>query len=275
MPEERMRADNRLEVRGLTAGYGGRKVLCGLDLCAQPGEATALLGLNGSGKSTLLRAVMGFVPAQGSVSLGGEDLLRLDERRRALALAYIPQRTHADPGLTALETVLMGANARTPLLGGYTRAQRAQAALCLKQAGADAHADTLLGELSEGQRQTVILARALMQQPRAFLLDEPDSALDLPRRYAVLRLVRRMAAENGCAALIALHDPALALNVCDRVLAIRDGRIAFAAEMRRAGREEIERGMRLLYGAVRVVRDGGAYAVLEDGDTLHSPDSLV
>ena len=265
---------NALEIRGLHAGYGHQEILRGLDLTARGGELTALLGRNGSGKSTLLRAAAGLLPAGGDVRLGGEDALGGGERMRAKRIAYIPQRPRLDPGETALEAVLMGANARTPLLGGYTRAQRAQAADCLARVGAAAFAQRLTGELSEGQRQLVVFARALMQRPRAMLLDEMDSALDLPRRYEILRLVRQTAEETGCAALCALHDPQLALCVCDRVLLLMDGRIAGEMDMAAADEETATRALSMLYGGVRAARMDGAWAVLPL-EALQRPISLV
>ena len=190
-----MAADLILEE--LRAGYGGREVLRGVSLTARAGEVTALLGLNGSGKTTLLRAVLGAVPASGRALLGEADLLALDARRRARLLSYIPQRSRADDGLTALEAVLMGANAETPLLMGYGAARRTRALSCLERLGAAQWADVPLGELSEGQRRTVILARALMQRAQVCLLDEPDGALDLPRRRGALEAARSMARGEG------------------------------------------------------------------------------
>ena len=200
-----------LEVKALRAGYRGRQVLRGATLHVRPGELCALLGENGSGKSTLLRALCALVPAQYEVcSLEGRDLPGMSARQRALCAAYIPQRCAIDGGLTAEEVVLMGANARTPLLSGYAPAQREEARGCLARVGAQALVGRLMGTLSEGQRQLVVLARALMQRPRLFLLDEPDSALDLSRRYAMMDALRA-AMGADCGALAVLHDAQLAL----------------------------------------------------------------
>lgn len=251
------------EIERLCAGYGGRDVLRGVSLSLEAGETAALLGLNGSGKSTLLRAAAGLLrPGAGRVSLEGEDMLRANERSRALRCAYIPQRSRMDDGLTALEVTLMGANARTPLMGSYSRVQKRQALSCLAQLGAQEWADRQVGTLSQGQRQLVIFARAMMQRPKLLLLDEPDSALDLPRRADMMAHVDAMARENGCAALIALHDPALALNSCDRVLILMDGVIACGLDMRTAGDAEIAEAMRRLYGAAAVGRIGTQWAVV-------------
>lgn len=250
------------EMENLRAGYGGRDVLCGVNLSLEAGETAALLGLNGSGKSTLLRAAMGLLrSAAGAVRLEGEDMLAADERRRALRCAYIPQRSRVDDGLTALEVALMGANARTPLMMSYSRAQKEQALACLMQMGAEEWAERRMGTLSQGQRQLVVFARAMMQQPRLLLLDEPDSALDLPRRGNMMARVQAMADESGCAALIALHDPTLALNGCDRVMILMEGRIACVLDMHTADEDEIAGAMRRLYGDVAVGRIGERWAI--------------
>lgn len=251
-----------LIIRELRAGYGGGEVLRGVTMTARAGEVTALLGLNGSGKTTLLRAAAGLLPARGRVLLGEDDVLALSARRRARRLAYIPQRSRADGGLTALETVLMGANAETPLLLGYGAARRARALDCLARLGAQDWADAPIGRLSEGQRRTVILARALMQRAQACLLDEPDGALDMPRRRTALEAARRMAREEGCAVLCALHDASLALSMCDRVLALCGGRVAWALDMRTADAQEVEAAMRALYGDVEVLRGAHGWAVM-------------
>ena len=137
-----------LEVKALRAGYLGRQVLRGASLHVRPGELCALLGENGSGKSTLLRALCALVPAQYEVcSLEGRDLPGMSARQRALCAAYIPQRCAIDGGLMAEEVVLMGANARTPLLSGYAPAQREEARGCLARVGAQALAGRLMGTL--------------------------------------------------------------------------------------------------------------------------------
>lgn len=254
-----------LEIRSLRAGYRGRQVLRGATLHVRPGELCALLGENGSGKSTLLRALCALVPAQYErCSLEGRDLPGMRARERARCVAYIPQRCAVDGGLTAEEVVLMGANARTPLLSGYAQAQREEARGCLLRVGAQALAGQLFGTLSEGQRQLVVLARALMQWPRLFLLDEPDSALDLSRRYAVMDALRA-AMGASCGALAVLHDAQLALSRCDRVFILKNGEIACDLDMRTADGAQVGAAMALLGDGTRAVRVDGEWAVLGKG----------
>ena len=130
--------------------------------------------------------------------------------------------------------------------------------------GAEELALCRMGALSEGQKQLVVFARALMQQPRAYLLDEPDGALDWPHRFAMMRHVRELAA-HGCLALVVLHDPALALNLCDRVLVLQEGRVTKTLDLQKADDAHIEEAMRALYGEVSLVRGRGGLALLPDG----------
>lgn len=255
--------DEILTVRGVCAGYGARRVLEDIGLSVGEGEVCALLGLNGSGKSTLLRVLLGLLPAQaGEISVCGGNMRRAAPQKVARLVAYLPQRSRADDGMTALEIVLMGANAVTPLIMPYSAVQREKARMCLERMGAGEWADRRMGELSQGQRQSVLLARALMQSPRLLLLDEPDAALDLPRRWQMLRTVSALVKEERCAALCALHDASLALSVCDSVAVLSGGRIVCRLDMARAGEDEIRAAMCALYGDVTVIRRGGRWAVL-------------
>ena len=252
-----------LSVRGVCAGYGARRVLEDVGLSVGEGEVCALLGLNGSGKSTLLRVLLGLLPVQtGEISVCGGNMRRAAPQKVARLAAYLPQRSRADDGMTALEIVLMGANAVTPLIMPYSAVQREKARMCLERMGAGEWADRRMGELSQGQKQSVLLARALMQSPKLLLLDEPDAALDLPRRWQMLRTVSTLAKEERCAALCALHDASLALSVCDSVAVLSGGRIVCRLDMARAGEDEVRAAMCALYGDVTVIRMDGRWAVL-------------
>lgn len=255
--------DEILTVRGVCAGYGARRVLEDVGLSVGEGEVCALLGLNGSGKSTLLRVLLGLLPVQtGEISVCGGNMRRAAPPKVARLAAYLPQRSRADDGMTALEIVLMGANAVTPLIMPYSAVQREKARMCLERMGAGEWADRRMGELSQGQKQSVLLARALMQSPKLLLLDEPDAALDLPRRWQMLRTVSALAKEERCAALCALHDASLALSVCDSVAVLSGGRIVCRLDMARAGEDEVRAAMCALYGDVTVIRRDGRWAVL-------------
>lgn len=254
------------EIRDLHAGYGGKEIISGLSLSVAPGETAALLGLNGSGKSTLLRAALGLVPhASGRVLAGGGEISRLNAKERAKRIAYVPQRSLGDEGMTALEAVLLGANAHMPLLGGYSAAQRAQALACLEQLGEGDLAQRTLRTLSQGQRRLTVFARAMMQSPQVYLMDEPDGALDLQRRWSILAQIRQMTEGKERCALVALHDASAALSCCDRVMILSGGAIACALDMRETNEDEVLAAMRLLYGGVSVMHNAHGWAVVPKG----------
>ena len=182
-----------LEVRGLTAGYGGRQGVRSASFAAEAGELTGLLGANGSGKTTLLKALCGILPHAGSCFVAGQRLEGLGPRQLARVCGYIPQRSGIGVDLTAREVVLMGFNPRLGLLERPGAAMRAEADRALAAAGLAGREEENYQTFSEGEKQLCILARALAGGGRLLLLDEPESALDFRRRYRALALL----AERG------------------------------------------------------------------------------
>lgn len=243
-----------LELRGVTSGYGGRAVVRDVSFQVRPGELCVLLGLNGSGKSTLLKTICGLLPcAAGDILASGVSLRGERERARARKLSYIPQRPAPDPSLPVLEVVLMGFNPWLGLLASPSAAQRARAAAALEKVGLPGSGDRLYGQLSEGQRQLVIFARALVQDAPVLLMDEPDSALDFVNRRQVLARIARTVRQEGRAGLITLHDPNSALAYGDRLLLLKDGGLAGDLPVAGTPLEELERGLGGLYGDVKIL----------------------
>lgn len=219
-----------IRVSGLTCGYGrstaDREVLHGVDLIIARGELVGLLGPNGSGKTTLLMALAGLLPARsGRIELGGADIAGLTPRQRALALSCVPQRAEAPAGFTVRELVLMGRFARTGLFSDYGPEDHAAAEAALKDARVLDLAGRQAAELSGGEFQRVLLARALAQGRERLLLDEAVSALDLARRVEAFDL---LAALNraGSTILTAVHDVNLAALYCPRLVFLKAGRVA-------------------------------------------------
>ncbi|MDP2847756.1 MAG: ABC transporter ATP-binding protein [Humidesulfovibrio sp.] len=214
-----------IRARNLHCGYGGHEVLRGVDLHLAAGEFAALLGPNGSGKTTLLLALAGLLPPlSGGVELAGRDISGLSARERALLVSCVPQGAAAPAGYSVQELVRMGRYAHTGFLGGYGPQDddAAQAAL------ADAHcldlAERQAAELSGGEFQRVLLARALCQGRRALLLDEATSALDLARRVEAFDLLARQH-KAGSTVFAAAHDLNLAALYCPRLVFLKAGRI--------------------------------------------------
>jgi iron complex transport system ATP-binding protein len=190
------------------------------------GEVLALVGPNGAGKSTLLRVLSGIVPARGGQArLDGTDLLRLGAGERARRLAVVPQMVHLPEAFTVGEVVLMGRTPHLPLWAGEGRRDCDAAWLAMRRAQVEHLAERRVDELSGGEQQRVVLARALAQEPQVLLLDEPTAHLDLKHQVGVLELVRSLAQEHHLAVLMTLHDLNQATLHADRVALLHRGEI--------------------------------------------------
>lgn len=252
-----------LSVSGVHAGYSRREVVRGVSFSVEPGEFCALLGLNGCGKTTLLKSICGLMPMlQGSCTVSNQDCTRMHERERSRLLSYIPQRGSLIMGKTVLEVVLMGFNPHLGLLDSPGEAQKKEALHTLGRLGLEDFAQRDYGALSEGQKQLVILARALVQNAPVMLMDEPDSALDFVNRNMVLGKIRGIIHEENRAGLITLHDPNFALSYCDRLLLMRDGVIACELRMAGAGVQQVEDALSLIYGEIRILQHPGGFAMV-------------
>lgn len=216
-----------LATRDLTIGHAGRPLLRGIDLRLDAGQVLALLGPNGAGKTTLFRTLMGLIPAiEGAVTLAGQPLARLSRARIAAQLAYVPQSLATPFSFTALDVVLMGASVA---LGPFDRpgpAETRRAMAALGGLGIADLAEADITRLSGGQRQLILIARALAQQARVIVLDEPTASLDFANRLQVSRAIRQLA-ETGTAVILSSHDPDHAAALSDKVLLInRSGVVA-------------------------------------------------
>ncbi|MEN6525749.1 MAG: ABC transporter ATP-binding protein [Candidatus Polarisedimenticolia bacterium] len=214
-----------LEARGLVVRLGGREILRGLDVSLRAGEMVAVAGPNGAGKTTLLRVLAGILaPSAGTLLLRGAPLdLR---RRRALAreLCYLPQETWTEFGLTVQDVVRLG---RYPHAGPFRALRRDDLAAvreAMERADVAHLAQRPLPTLSGGERRRVYLARALAQQARILVLDEPTTALDVGHACALMDLLAAWAAE-GRAIVLSLHDVVLAARGPNRCLLMHEGRI--------------------------------------------------
>ena len=214
-----------LEATDLSVGYPGRLVGTGLSLSLQGGEVLALLGPNGCGKTTLLKTLLGLLPAlAGSVQLQSRALADWPLAQRARVLAYVPQGQASTFGFTALEMVLMGRTAHLGLIARPGEKDYAVAQAALERLGIAHLADRSVHRISGGERQLVLVARALAQQPQAVLLDEPTASLDFGNQGLVMRAIRTLARE-GLAVLFTTHDPNQALRCADRALLMREGSV--------------------------------------------------
>lgn len=215
-----------VRVRDLVVRLGGREILRGVDLEVERGEWIALVGPNGAGKTTLLRAIAGLVPASGSVELDERPIRGLGRSELARLLAVVPQEPATPPWMTVGEYVLLG---RTPHLGPFAREgvrDREVAAEALFRLDLAGLAERRLGTLSGGEKQRVVVARALAQEARIVLLDEPTASLDIGHQQQALDLLDALRAESGLTLVAAMHDLTLAAQYADRVVLLAGGRVA-------------------------------------------------
>ncbi len=215
-----------LKIENLSASYGPRRVLKGISLEVISGEVVALIGPNGAGKSTLIRSVSGLIPVQGgSVRTNGDNLLSLSTMQRARFLAVVPQVAAMPPAYSVWETVLMGRTPYLNFLGQASPNDEAIARDSLAKVDALDLAERRIGELSGGEQQRVLLARALAQSTPILLLDEPTVHLDLQHQVSLMETVRGLAHKDKLAVLIALHDLNLAARYADRLALLVEGEI--------------------------------------------------
>lgn len=212
-----------LSLRRIEVALGERLVLRGVDLELASGEVVGLVGPNGAGKTTLLRVASRVLsPDAGQVDFEGRPLGSWSRRALSRAIAVVPQDTGTPFPFRAGELVVMGRFPHQPLVGFDRKQDLEQAERALERVGIGQLADRSVFELSGGERQLVAFARALAQEPRLLLLDEPTAFLDLRHRVRVLEEVRSFADQGG-AALVISHDLNLAARGCDRLVVLQDG----------------------------------------------------
>jgi iron complex transport system ATP-binding protein len=222
-----------LKIEGLSVFYGARRILQAVSLDVQSGQVLALIGPNGAGKSTLVRAVSGIIPVQaGKVGADGTDLLSLPAMRRARYLAVVPQAVSMPPAFTVWETVLLGRTPYLNFLGQISEKDEQIARLALQRVDALDLAERRVGELSGGEQQRVLLARALVQSTPILLLDEPTVHLDLQHQVSLMDTVCSLAHNDNLAVLVALHDLNLAARYADRVALLVAGEVKAAGTPR-------------------------------------------
>lgn len=237
-------------VKGITADYGKQNVIENISFDLESGCLMGIIGANGSGKTTLLKALCGILPHRGTCVLEDAVLEDLSARQMAKLVSYIPQRSGIAIDISALDVVLMGFNPKLGLLEHPTKNMRASAMDALRQVGLSGREEENYLHLSEGQKQLCILARTLVSDSKLLLLDEPESALDFRFRHHMLSLLRNWVTTENSSAIVTLHDPALALNFCDKLLLVSGGSVLGIIEPKTDFHDHMEQKLSRIYGPI-------------------------
>ena len=205
---------------------GANDILRGVNLSVTDGLVTTIVGPNGSGKTTLFKCMAGlWQPRQGAILFGDQDLSHLSSSRRARIMAVVPQDHEPPFPYSVTDVVLMGRVSHVSLFSTPSREDRLAAGKAMERLGISHLSDRAYTKLSGGERQLVLIARALSQEAPILILDEPTSHLDFRNQILILRQIREIVRQKNLTVLMTLHDPNLAMQFSDRVALIHDGRI--------------------------------------------------
>ncbi|MCL2403310.1 MAG: ABC transporter ATP-binding protein [Coriobacteriia bacterium] len=212
-----------ISVQGITQSYGNKTVLSEVSFEAKAGECVAILGNNGAGKSTLITCVAKIQsPQSGEVFVDGQNFFELSRNERARTMSYVAQKSEANQ-ITVFDAILLG---RKPYIKwALSDEDIDKCNAVIEHMGLEDFKLRSIDELSGGELQKVMLARALVQEPKVLLLDEPTSNLDPKNQHAVLSFVQEIAKQHQITVLVVLHDVSHALRYCDKFLLMHDGEV--------------------------------------------------
>lgn len=231
-----------IELHDLTLGYGERTLFEKANIGFGWGEFTALIGRNGTGKSTLLRTIAALVkPLAGEIIVDGRPLTEMTPREIASRISFVSTEEVRTANLRVADVVGLGRAPYTNWIGTLSTADREAVSRALTLVGMEAFAAKTMDTLSDGERQRVMIARALAQDTPIILLDEPTAFLDLPNKYEICLLLRRLAHKQGKSIIFSTHDLGIALEMCDTIAMIDSGRFVYGTAAKLVEDGDIQR----------------------------------
>ena len=217
-----------ITIKNLVFGYNSHKILDGVNIIVKNSEVLSLVGPNGSGKTTLLKCMDRILKPQGSILMDGQEIERMSRLEVARQIGYVPQSSSTPLATTVFDTVLMG---RRPHIGWRVQdSDLDKVAEVLERLHLEELAMRDFSQLSGGQKQKVLIARALAQEPAVLLLDEPTSNLDMLHQLEVMETVSSLVKEKRISAVMAIHDLNLASRFSDKLVMLKEGRVFAAGE---------------------------------------------
>lgn len=220
-----------LDICNLSAGYGGKPVITDIHMTAGAGRVCAIMGRNGSGKTTLFRCINHVLPPlKGRIRVMGKDITQIARHHIAQIISVVPQVSFSPFSFSCLDMVLMAGAARIQAWAAPSKKERDRAVSAMEETGIDHLTDQAFNAISGGERQLVMLARALFQKTPVMLLDEPTAHLDFTNQHRIMSLMKALAVKRQMTVIITLHDPNLTYYYCDDVVLIHQGRIAAAGK---------------------------------------------
>lgn len=249
-----------LELKNIEFAYNGFPVLRGIEFGVREGELVSILGVNGAGKSTLLKCINGILkPQKGEIFIDHTNIKRASRTEIAKALAYVPQRSEQN-FITVFDAVLLG---RKPYIKwDVTKNDIEITEKVLSTLGLKKLSLRYINELSGGEFQKVVIARALVQQPKVILLDEPTNNLDPKNQFEVMDIIKEISKRKGIASVIVMHNVNLAVRLSDRFVLLKEGKVFAEGGLEIITKDNIER----VYGiSVTVENIRGITVVLPYG----------
>ena len=215
-------ADYYFQTRNLTVGYDGKPLIRDIAIGVEKGEIVTLIGPNGAGKSTILKSITRQLKSiAGTVEIGGQELRRMTHRDLATRMAVVLTERMKPELMTCRDVVATGRYPYTGRLGLLTREDEAKVDAAMETVHALELSDRDFNAVSDGQRQRILLARAICQEPEIIVLDEPTSFLDVRHKLELLSILRRMTRRNGITVIMSLHEIDLAQKISDRILCVK------------------------------------------------------